>query len=76
MTSNILKLNILPIKKITCQNCVYYRLTSTPHERMEQCTLFIFNSTPQEPEIKYIDTSYCRNHESLCVPSAKLFKPK
>ena len=62
--------------KLNCSNCKYYREIITPYERTRLCTLYMFASTPQQPEIKYIEADYCRNNESLCGPSAKLFKPK
>lgn len=59
-----------------CKTCVYYRLEQTPFEMRETCKLYLFASTPEEPEIKYIETSYCRSTASLCGPEAKYFKER
>ena len=71
-----MSLRIVNFKNINCRNCVYYRSNITPYEHSELCTLYMFGSTPKEPEIKYIETNYCRNNESLCGPGAKHFKNK
>ena len=73
---NLKNISAVNLKNIKCQNCKYYRKIDTLYERTELCTLFMFGSTPQEPEIKYIEANYCRNHESLCGPSAKHFKSR
>ena len=62
--------------KLNCRNCKYYREIITQYEQTKLCTLYMFASTPREPEIKYIEASYCRNNDSLCGPGAKHFKQK
>ena len=72
----LMLLRVVNPKNINCQNCVYYRSIITPYEHSKLCTLYIFASTPKEPEIKFIDADYCRNNESLCGKDAKYFKNK
>jgi hypothetical protein len=62
--------------KVSCRNCKYYREFNTPYERSRLCILYMFASTAEQPEIKYIEADYCRNNESLCGPDAKYFKLK
>jgi hypothetical protein len=68
--------NAYPRIRPLCKTCVYYRLEQTPFETRETCKLYLFASTPEEPEIKYVETTYCRNNSSLCGPEAKYFKQR
>jgi len=63
--------------KPTCNNCLYFKEDSNPHNKyhLSKCELFGVKDNISG-EIEYMYTKTCRNYDNFCGKDGKYYKVK